>query len=290
MTAVISLLLILAGSVLLTRIGTVILAHTGLSKEMARFQARSAFTGAGFTTSESEKIVNHPVRRRVVSLLIMLGNAGVVTAIASLILAFAGPESSGVPSWLSVVLIAAGSTAVWMLAKSTWFDRLLSRVVRRLLDRSDRVNVVDIDSLLHLAEGYRITELPIDDQDHWLADKTMQESALRDEGVTVLAITREDGTFIGTVGPHTRVEAGDTLVCFGQAETLDEMEGRRRGRSGEHQHDRHVAEQDERQRDAQRREARRRLAKGREERAERQEQEREAGSDAQSPTRGEHAA
>lgn len=70
MTAIVSLLLILVLSVLLTRIATVIRVHTGLSREMARFQARSAFSGADFTTSESEKIVNHPLRRKVVSMLI----------------------------------------------------------------------------------------------------------------------------------------------------------------------------------------------------------------------------
>ena len=35
----------------------------GLSAEVATFQAQSAFSGAGFTTSESEAIVSHPLRR-----------------------------------------------------------------------------------------------------------------------------------------------------------------------------------------------------------------------------------
>jgi hypothetical protein len=59
MIAVVSLLTVITVSVLITRIATVALSHTGLSRESARFQARSAFTGVGFTTSESEKAVNH---------------------------------------------------------------------------------------------------------------------------------------------------------------------------------------------------------------------------------------
>jgi len=39
---------------------TVALTHTGLSRESARFQARSAFTGAGFTTSEPGWTVGSP--------------------------------------------------------------------------------------------------------------------------------------------------------------------------------------------------------------------------------------
>lgn len=44
----------------ITRIATIALTHTGLSRQTARFQARSAFTVVGYTTSESEKLVNHP--------------------------------------------------------------------------------------------------------------------------------------------------------------------------------------------------------------------------------------
>ena len=86
MTAVITLLTVLTLSVIVTRIATVALLHTGLSREAAQFQARSAFTGVGFTTTEAESVVNHPVRRRVVMLLMLVGNAGIVSVIASLLL------------------------------------------------------------------------------------------------------------------------------------------------------------------------------------------------------------
>jgi hypothetical protein len=45
-------------------------------------------SGAGFTTNESEAVVGHPVRRRVISTLMVLGSAGLVTAIASPALSF----------------------------------------------------------------------------------------------------------------------------------------------------------------------------------------------------------
>jgi len=88
MISILSLLVIITLSILITRLATLALAHTGLSREAARFQARSAFTGVGFTTTESEKVVNHPVRRRILLLLMLLGNAGIVSAITSLLLGF----------------------------------------------------------------------------------------------------------------------------------------------------------------------------------------------------------
>ena len=47
--------------------------------------------------------------------------------------------------------------------------------------------------------------------------------------------------WIGVPAGHTRVEAGDTLVLYGQEETVCELDRRDRGSSGEAAHARAVA-------------------------------------------------
>jgi Trk-type K+ transport system membrane component len=69
MIAIATLLAVLFLSLIVVRVAAEALVLTGISRESASFQARSAWTGTGFTTSESEQIVNHPVRRRIVSAL-----------------------------------------------------------------------------------------------------------------------------------------------------------------------------------------------------------------------------
>ena len=59
--------------ILIIEISTVFLEATGLRKEVARFQAISLLTGTGFTTSESELVINHPIRRKIASFLIVFG-------------------------------------------------------------------------------------------------------------------------------------------------------------------------------------------------------------------------
>jgi hypothetical protein len=86
--AIITLLAIVTLSLLVNRIATVALVFTGVSKDLARFQARSAFTGSGFTTSESEMMMQHPVRRRIVMILMFAGSVGFVTILASGITGF----------------------------------------------------------------------------------------------------------------------------------------------------------------------------------------------------------
>lgn len=70
MFAVISLLAILSLSMLVVRIGAIALMMPGLSRDAASFQALSAFSGAGFTTGESELAVSTPERRKIMALLI----------------------------------------------------------------------------------------------------------------------------------------------------------------------------------------------------------------------------
>ena len=70
-------------SFLIIRAGAIALMMTGMDQERARFQALSAFSRAGFTTREAEMVVNNPRRRRIISWLIILGNAGLVAIIVT---------------------------------------------------------------------------------------------------------------------------------------------------------------------------------------------------------------
>lgn len=73
---IIASLTVLGLSLVVTRLATTALHLTGLSWEAANFQARSAFTGTGFTTAEAEKVTGHPVRRRIITWLMIARSAG----------------------------------------------------------------------------------------------------------------------------------------------------------------------------------------------------------------------
>jgi len=241
MLSILSLIIVVTLSILITRIATVALTHTGLSRESARFQARSAFTGVGFTTSESEKVVNHPVRRRVLLLLMLLGNAGIITAVSSLMLTFIGPAGS-TSLTLKIFILVGGLVVLWGIASSRWVDRHLSRIISRALKRGFALDIKDYASLLHLSDDYRVTELEVEEKD-WIANRKLSELGLRDEGVTVLGIHRRDGKYIGAPHGPTKVVPEDTLILYGRAGVLEDLDRRRRDWSGDWEHDRIVEEQ-----------------------------------------------
>ena len=242
MVSVITLLVVLTLSILLTRVATVALTHTGLSRESAKFQARSAFTGVGFTTSESEKVVNHPIRRRILLLLMLLGNAGIVTAVSTLIVSFINIDRSGPFVW-QIVLLVTGLVALWSLASSRLVDRHLSNLISKVLKKYTRLSVQDYAKLLHLAGDYQINELQVRNDD-WVAGRTIAELALRREGVIVLGINRGGGRYLGAPDGDTRIEKGDVLILYGRAQVIEALDQRSAGRKGDWEHHEKIVEQE----------------------------------------------
>jgi hypothetical protein len=243
MLSILSLLFVIFISIIITRVATIALTHTGLTRETAKFQARSAFSGAGFTTSESELVVNHPVRRKIVLFLILIGNAGIVAAISSLMLTFVGKDGSW-DTTTKIILLAVGFVALWSFATSPWVDRRLSVVIDKVLKRYTDLNVVDYDSLLHLAGEYRLVELAIEAND-WLEGKKLSEARLRDEGINVLGVKRTDGTYLGNPDGETQLRANDSVILYGRVASIEALDRRWKSFWGDAEHRDAVAEQKE---------------------------------------------
>ena len=241
MLEIFTLLLVVMLSITVTRIATIALVHTGLSIESARFQARSAFTGSGFTTSESEGVVNHPVRRRIVMLLMLLGNAGIVTVISSFILSFVNRSEteSIVPR---LVILILGLAALWYLSRSKWVDKRLSWLITQFLRRYTNLDVRDYASLMHLSGDYSLVELEVEEGD-WISDRSLAECELGDEGIMVLGIKRFDGTYLGAPRGSTLILPQDILIIYGRVGKIEDLDQRRKNKRGDQQHEKAVAEQ-----------------------------------------------
>jgi len=238
MIAVVSLILILVVSLIVVRIGAVALTLTGLSDHVARFQARSAFTGVGFTTREAELVVNHPVRRRIIMWLMLLGQAGIVTAVSSLMLSFVPSDEQAGPAgsrWLHFLLLALGVTGVAILAYSPAVDRWMSRAIAWSLRRLTDIEVRDYAALLHLARDFAVSELAVRDGD-WLAGKRLRELQLSSEGVLVLGIEKPNGIYIGAPRGDNHIEPGDTVILYGRQDKVARLDRRLAGYEGNVEH------------------------------------------------------
>lgn len=243
---IIASLVVLGLSLVITRIATTALNLTGLSWEAARFQARSAFTGTGFTTKEAESVVNHPVRRRIIMWLMIARSAGLVTIIISLILSFGNSVEPGKARLFRLLWLIAGVLVLWVVAKSRYIERWMRRVIHKALDKWTDLEVRDYNYLLNLSGHYTVSELSIKKQD-WLAGKKIADCRLRDEGVLILGIYRADGGYVGAPNANTRIYDDDILILYGHSDTLKNLDRRQSGIRGEAEHRDAVNKQKERE-------------------------------------------
>jgi len=241
--AVIVLLVVLTLSLLITRVATEALVLTGLSRDLAKFQARSAFTGVGFTTSESERLLQNPVRRRIIMVLMILGNAGIVTTVASLMLTFVDVQGGRYQMVSRLVILICGLIVLWGIAVSKWVERQMSRLISYALTHWTRLEVFDYTSLLHFAEGYVVTEFVVQ-EDNWLAGKKLIDIRLADEGVHILGIHRAGGEYCGVPTGSTLIHPNDTLILYGQLEHITELDRRPADVAGDLAHREAIKEQE----------------------------------------------
>lgn len=214
MIALISLLVIILLSIVVVRIGSIALELTGLSPEIASFQSQSAFSGVGFTTQESEAIVIHPVRRRIIRILILLGSAGVTTSIATLVLTFMG--ESGRDVLTRGLILILGVLVIFLFARSRQVYVLMRKIISRALEKWTSLRIFDYEQLLGFTEGYLISRVTLR-SDSWLVEKKLSEVRLDRDGVLILAIYRKihkKETFIGAPTGDTVVKARDVLLCY----------------------------------------------------------------------------
>lgn len=240
MIAIFSLFTVAILSLLVTRIAAMALMFTGLSREAARFQARSAFSGVGFTTSESELIMAHPVRRKIVMILMLLGNIGIATVVATVMVSLLSTATS--ENWLrNILLFVVGLGLLWLLAVSHFVERNLNRLIAWGLKKWTRLEIQDYVAVLHLQNEFAVWEIKVEPND-WLAGKTLIEAGLSKEGVLILGIQRKEGLYIGAPQGSSRIAAGDVLVTYGPMIRLEDLDRRQHGEAGDKAHQEAIVE------------------------------------------------
>lgn len=234
MVAIFILLFAVAVSIFINSVATKAFVLTGLSRDVAAFQARSVTTGTGFTTEEAESLVKHPTRRRIVMLLMIIQNAGLITVISTFVLSFMNAGSSGIAFQRAAILIS-GLAFLIFLSKNQWVERQVGKVIDWLLERYTRLKVVDYHNLLNLQEGYTVSRFKVG-EDSWLSDKTLEELNLQAEGVMVLCIECTDGSVTCAPTGKDTLSVGDQLSVYGKEDGLQELQERCNDEQGEEEH------------------------------------------------------
>lgn len=201
-------------SILIVRTGAVALRLTGLDPRTANFQALSAFTRAGFTTRESELVVNHPQRRTIVTWLIVLGNAGIVAVIVTGTSSLA--SSTSYRLGINIAILVVGLYIIYSVVRHTGlFDRWEKLIENRLL-RGRFFGKIAVEHLLRLADGYGVVRATVSESSPFVGAR------LPAGDFSILGIERE-GTWLPGPAMDMPVAEGDALLVFGRLSVIEQV-------------------------------------------------------------------
>jgi len=217
MYAVATFLIVAVITSVFSLMATGALIATGVPSEIASFQARSALTGSGFTTTEAENVVNHPARRRIVSTAMFVGNLGTPTLVVSVLIGLLAP---GPGSTAERSLVAtSGVLIILLLIGNRPVKRAMVRVGqhyarRRLLPAL----VVGPEQLLSLGRDFSVTAVRVAE-----TPKDTYRSLRELEGAIpeakILGVRR--GTeYFGEPPVDIALEEGDELVVYARNDRL----------------------------------------------------------------------
>jgi len=210
MVSVFLLAIVVIGAYVVVLAGSTAYELTGLDKQTARFQALSAFTGTGFTTRISERVVGHPLRRRITATLIILGYAGTATVVASLV-ATVGQETY-LDSLINILIMVVIALGLWALLRRLG-PRFLGDVIRRYLApriSSDRVSRTE---LLLYRDNFGITRIEVPAGSRVIG-RSLRELNLRAWRIQILAVEEGDGVH-AIPDPDWTFESGQHLIVYG---------------------------------------------------------------------------
>ncbi|MFW6105144.1 MAG: TrkA C-terminal domain-containing protein [Chloroflexota bacterium] len=213
------LLIAILVSFIIVRIGGFALQLTGIEPDVARFQALSAFSGTGFTTREAERVVGHRTRRRIVTILIVLGNAGMVTVIATLVASFT--QVTGY-TWffIHLAIIVGGIFGLYQLIiRSNIGQRILDRLQKPIMNRILK-EAPAVEEIFRMEKDWGISLVTIKRSSKSIGQSVADITAEGD--IEILGIDRAD-TYLTMPNMEEEIMVGDRLLVYANRKSMKQI-------------------------------------------------------------------
>jgi hypothetical protein len=204
------LLIAILISFIIVRIGGFALELTGIEPDVARFQALSAFSGTGFTTREAERVVGNKTRRRIVTILIILGNAGTVTVIATLVLSFS--QITGY-AWffIRLAIIVAGIFGLYQLIIRSGVGHGMPAWVQRSIMNRVLKGAPAVEEIYRPERSWAVSVVIIKENSKTIGLSVADIGAEGD--IEILGIDRID-SYLSRPNWDERIAQGDRLLVY----------------------------------------------------------------------------
>ena len=199
-------------SFFIVRAAAIALMMTGMEEHRARFQALSAFTGTGFTTKDAEIVVNNPRRRQIITWLMILGNAGIVTVIVSATSTIVSSEGFWLP--ISIAIIIIWIFIFYKVISRRGLTKRWEEFVQEKLFKLHFFQETNVEDLFLIANDYALVRINAT-KNSLLLNSSATEEKVNNKNFVILGINR-GARWISLPKDHKVIRKGDHVILYGR--------------------------------------------------------------------------
>lgn len=200
---------------LVIEISVVLFNFTGMKTKVSRFQVISMLTGTGFTTDESKVIIDHPVRRKIASFLILFGAFSLAVIISSI-----STILSDDLRIKELAFICAGLILIIGVLYTPWVRKRATNKLEDEMEQHYQMYERPIKDVLYLNEDDLVTDLVIR-EDSRLIGKQIEEIISKEDDISILFIKRGK-VQIRRELYDSEIREGDEVFLYGNKHEIEE--------------------------------------------------------------------
>lgn len=210
--------------ILIADIITTLFRLTGMTEERARFQVISLLTNSGFTTQESEAVVNLKIRRRLARATMLFGYAFTVTILSTTVNVFMSMSESELSTVIVLLPVLLLSLALFYLLRrfpqvKIRFDKWIETIGYQLMFGKDANQVILVEEYgsMVVAHIYLHTVPEI------LQDTTLAESGIMSEHKLMIMMVKASDGEARQANGNTILQPKDTIMVLGDRKKIRDI-------------------------------------------------------------------
>ena len=223
-TVIIIIALFIMAYVIIIEIFTLLFRTTGLNKDKARYQTISLFTNCGFTTSESELITSNRRRKRIATVLMIIGHAFSVIIVSLLVAMISSMNQETLKnSYLTIIIVLGALTLLLLLFKLPF----IAKPIRRSIDKFTMTKALKQhkDNIITVLDNYgseSLAEIYLYFVPDILQDKSLLEVNLK-RNYNLNLVTVKRGNKVLEVSASTIIQPLDEIIVFGNIDIIKDI-------------------------------------------------------------------
>lgn len=189
---------------------------TGLDSTVSRFQVISMLTGTGFTTDESDSIINHPIRRKIGAFLILFGAFSLAVIISNLSAILANDIRL-----LEISIILIVCIFLLLVVRLAFIKNFLTKKFRHNLEEHYDLCEHPIQDVLFLDQDDTVTDVSIKEGSK-LIGKDLCNLIDENNDINLLFVKRGEIKIRKGLSEE-KIQEGDQLYVYGNKKDMKSL-------------------------------------------------------------------